>query len=99
MYISYISNILAQWGGYGYGMGPGMGWGYGMGGFGGIIMLVFGVAVIVGIIFLVRWLVISTGASGRSAGSEDSALEILKRRYARGEIEKEEFEEKRKLLT
>jgi putative membrane protein len=99
MYMPYTGSLLAQWGGYGWGMGPGMGWGYGMGGFGGIIMLVFWVAVIVGIIFLVRWLVISTGASGRSAKSEDSALEILKRRYARGEIDKEEFEEKRKLLT
>jgi putative membrane protein len=80
-------------------MGPGMGWGYGMGGFGSIIMLVFWIAVIVGIIFLVRWLLVSTGGSGRSARSEDSALEILKRRYARGEIDKEEFEEKRRLLT
>jgi putative membrane protein len=99
MYTSYISNILAQWGGYGPGMGPGMGWGYGMGGFGSIIMLVFWIAVIVGIIFLVRWLVISTRAGGHSVRSEDSALEILKRRYARGEIDKEEFEEKRRLLT
>jgi putative membrane protein len=80
-------------------MGPGMGWGYGMGGFGSIIMLVFWIAVIVGIIFLVRWLVVSTGGSGRSARSEDSALEILKRRYARGEIDKEEFEEKKRPLT
>jgi putative membrane protein len=80
-------------------MGPGMGWGYGMGGFGSIIMLVFWIAVIVGIIFLVRWLLVSTGGSGRSARSEDSALEILKRRYARGEIDKEEFEEKKRPLT
>jgi putative membrane protein len=80
-------------------MGPGMGWGYGMGGFGSIIMLVFWIAVIVGIIFLVRWLVVSMGSSGRSARSEDSALEILKRRYARGEINKEEFQEKKKDLA
>jgi putative membrane protein len=95
MYISFISSTLAQWGGYGYGMGPGMGWGYGMGGFGNIVMLAFWIAVIVGIIFLVRWLVISTRAGERSARPEDSALEILKRRYARGEINKEEFEGKK----
>jgi putative membrane protein len=99
MYISFISNALAQWGGHGPGMGSGMGWGYGTGVFGNIIMLAFWIAVIVGIIFLVRWLVVSTGRSGHSAKSEDSALEILKRRYAKGEIDKEEFEEKKRLLT
>jgi putative membrane protein len=98
MYMLHGSNILAQWGGYGWGMGPGMGWGYGMGGFSSIIMIAFWVAAIVGVIFLIRWLVVSTGASARSGRSEDSALEILKRRYARGEINKEEFEEKRKDL-
>jgi putative membrane protein len=91
-------NILAQWGGYGWGMGPGMGWSYGTGGFSSIIMVAFWVAAIVGIIFLIRWLVVSTGGSARSGRSEDSALEILKRRYARGEINKEEFEEKKKDL-
>jgi len=30
---------------------------------------------------------------------EDSAIEILKKRYARGEISKEEFEEKKKDLV
>jgi putative membrane protein len=43
--------------------------------------------------------VISTGTGGRGARSEESALEILKRRYARGEINKEEFEEKKKDLA
>ncbi len=93
-------NALAQWRGYGGQMGPGMmGWGYGMGWFWSIIMVVFWVAVIVGIIFLIKWLVISTGAGGRSATSADSPLEILKRRYARGEIDKQEFEEKKKDLA
>jgi putative membrane protein len=96
----FLKDIFVQWRGYGWHMGPGMmGWGYGMGWFWTIIMVVFWIAVIVGIIFLIKWLVISTGAGGRAARLEDSALEILKRRYARGEINKEEFEEKKKDLA
>ena len=94
-----ILSQWGQWGGHGYGMGPGMmGWGYGMGWFGMIFMAVFWIAVIVGIVFLVRWLMLSTGTGSHRAGLEDSALEILKRRYARGEINKEEFVEKKKDL-
>lgn len=99
----FLRDVLVQWRGYeGYGwhMGPGMmGWGYGMGWFGTVIMAVFWVAVIVGIIFLIRWLVVSTHGSAHRGGSEDSPLEILKRRYARGEINKDEFEEKKKDLV
>ncbi len=99
MYIAPFNEILAQWGGHGWGMGPGMmGWGYGTGWFGMIIMAAFWIAIIVGIVFLIRWLVISTRTGGQGASSVDSPLEILKRRYARGEINKEEFEEKKKDL-
>ncbi len=80
-------------------MGPWMmGHGYGMGWFGPILMIAFWIAVIVGIVFLIRWLAFSTRAGGPKAHPEDSALEILKKRYARGEINKEEFEEKKKDL-
>ncbi len=92
-------DAFAQWRSYEWGHGPGMmGWGYGMGWFGMIIMAAFWVAVVVGIVFLIRWLVLSTRASGHKAHAEDSALEILKKRYARGEINKEEFEEKKRDL-
>ena len=95
-------NAWGQWGGGygGYGMGPGMmGWGYGMGWIGMIFMAAFWIAVIVGIVFLIRWLAVSTGSAGKKRGeAEESALEILKKRYARGEIKKEEFEEKKKDL-
>ncbi len=87
--------------GRGYGMGPGMmGWGYGgygMGWFGMIFMAIFWIALLVGVILLIRWLWVSTGKKERGA-SEDSPLEILKRRYARGEINKQEFDEKRQDL-
>lgn len=91
-------DALAQWRGRGYewGHGPGMMGGYGGGWLGSIIMVAFWVAVIVGIVLLIRWLVVST-KSGVS-GAEDSALEILKKRYARGEIDKKEFEQKKKDL-
>jgi len=96
----FLGDIVTQWRGYEWGHGPGMmGWGYGMGWFGMIIMAAFWIAVIVGIIFLIRWLVLSTRASGNKVHLEDSALEILKKRYARGEINKEEFEEKKKDLA
>jgi putative membrane protein len=86
---------LANWGG-GWGHGPGMmGWGM-MGWIGPIMMLVFWAAVVVAVIFLVRWITAST--SGR-AEAEDTALDILKKRYARGEIDKEEFEAKKKDLV
>ena len=94
-----LRDILAQGRGYEWGMGPGMmGWGYGIGWFGPLIMIAFWIAVIVGIVFLIRWLVISTRSTGQRTYHEDSALEILKRRYARGEIGKEEFEEKKRDL-
>jgi putative membrane protein len=98
-FFSSISEALAQWRGYGQGPGPGMmGWGYGMGWSGTILTALFWIAVIVGIIFLIRWLFVSAGAKGHATTFEDSPLEILRRRYARGEINKEEFEGKKRDL-
>jgi putative membrane protein len=100
----YVIDGRAQTGpwmmGPGIGMGPGMmDWESGIGWIWTIIMFAFWIAVIVGVIFLVRWLAITMRTGGQWARSEDSALEILKRRYARGEINKEEFEEKKKDLA
>ena len=61
-------------------------------------MIVFWVAVIAGIIFLIRWLILSARSGTKELSREDSALEILRKRYAQGEINKEEFEEKIKDL-
>ena len=88
-------DALAQWHGYDWGRGRGMMGGYGGGWFGSIIMVVFWIVVIIGIVFLIRWLVQS---GGHGARSEESALEILKKRYARGEIDKKEFEARKKDL-
>ena len=63
--------------------------------FGGIVMMLFWVLVVAGIVALARGLY--TRGSGPDSARE-SPLEILKRRYAKGEIDKAEFEEKRKDL-
>jgi putative membrane protein len=88
------SNAFAQQRGDcgGWGMGPGMMGGWGMGWIGMIFMLVFWVLVIVGLVFLIKWL-IQTTSSGKTDGLKGpKAIDILKERYARGEISKEEFE-------
>ena len=93
-------HILTQWQGYGYGWGmhPGMGWGYGSTLIWDIIMIAFWIAVIVGIVFLIRWLILSTRTGSHTPAHGSSALEILKLRYARGEINKAEFEQVKKDL-
>lgn len=71
------------------------GGGWGMG-FGGPFMVLFWVLVIVVIVVLVKWIVDQSPAGKR--GSDKSALEILRERYARGEIDREEYEQKRRDL-
>lgn len=68
-----------------------MWWGWGLGMF--FMMLLFWGLIIVGLVLGIRWL-ISQAKESRS----DSALEILRQRYARGEINKDEFEAKKKDL-
>jgi putative membrane protein len=66
-----------------------------MGFLGGIFMLVFWGLIIAGLVLLVRWL---WDRAQPGTGAGDAPLEILKRRYARGEIGKEEFERIKKDL-
>lgn len=71
-----------------------MNMGYGSFG-GGILEILFWILIVIGIIYLVKHL-----SRGREKGErkEERAIEILKERYARGEISKEEFEQKKKEL-
>ena len=69
-----------MWDGFGA-----MGWGWI--GLGMVHMLLFWVLVILGIVVLARWL-----ASG-SPEDRQRPLDILKARYARGEITKEQFDD------
>ncbi len=84
-----------QYGGWGM-MGPGMMGGFGWGWFMPIFMIIFWGLVIWGIVALVRGL---SQPGGSDSSKADSALEVLKKRYARGEINKEEYEEKKKDLA
>ena len=79
-------------------MGPGMmGWGYGMGWPWFILMFVFWIAVFAAVVLLIRWLLLST-RTGPDRYREESALDILRKRYARGEINREEYEERKRDL-
>ena len=71
-------------------MGPMMGWAW------LILWLVFLAFLVVGVVYLIRGLG-DRGGSG-SGGSTSSALQILEERFARGEIDRDEFEERRKIL-
>ena len=92
-----VIGAVSGWQGYGYGMmGPGMMGNFGWGGFTGmgIVMVIFWGLVIWCVVAMSRGVGSSccTGVSTQSG----SALEILKKRYAQGEIDKKEFEEKKK---
>jgi putative membrane protein len=69
-----------------------------MWGFGWWWMMIFWIAVIIGLIFLVKWLVEQGRTDRKTSPPEESALDILKKRYAKGEINKEEFEQKKRDL-
>lgn len=71
------------WGNHGWGMG-----------FGWFFMAAFWILVVLGIIYLIKVI----AGDARKGEREETALDILKKRYARGEVNKEEFEEKKKDL-
>jgi len=64
---------------YGWGMGFGSGW---------FTMIIFWVLLILGIVYLVKII----AGSPKKGDKEGTAIDILKKRYAKGEISKEEFD-------
>jgi len=64
---------------YGWGMGFGFGW---------IFTILFWILIILVIVYLIRTIVGGT----KKYEKEETALDILNKRYARGEITREEFE-------
>ncbi len=94
------NTALAQGGRYeDWHMGPGMMGYWGMGWFGGIFMIFFWILILVGLVFLIRWLVQATGKGAHSGQSGSRAMDILKERYARGEIDKAQFEDMKRDLA
>lgn len=87
----------APGGGYGYGYGHPHMWGGGWGGmiFGPLFGILFIAAIAVAIVLVVRAL-----GGGRAArGGGPSPLDILDERFARGEIDREEYEERKRVLS
>ncbi|RLC34007.1 MAG: SHOCT domain-containing protein [Candidatus Nealsonbacteria bacterium] len=62
-------------------------------------MFTFWILIITGIILLVFWLIRRVSYPGKDLYYVDKAIEILKERYARGEINREDFERMKKNLS
>lgn len=78
-----------RWGrGYHHMMGDGM----------GIIMIMFWIVFVGALVLLVSGVINGIRGSRENEDEAPESLEILKRRYARGEIDKDEYEEKRRNL-
>lgn len=73
-----------------------MGWGGGWNGmiFGPLLMILFLALPVAAVVVLIRWF----GGSRGSTSTGQTPLDILRERYARGEIDKDEFEERRRTL-
>jgi len=75
-----------------------MHWYYGGGGWTMmLLMLVFWVLVIAAIVYFVRWAA-GSGSRATPPSANESALEILQKRYARGEISREQYQQLRQDL-
>ncbi len=83
------------WDGRGWMWHHNWGWGFG----GGLGMILFWALIVFLIVLAVRG--VSSGRAERAAPARttDSALQILQERFARGEIDKTEYEERRKVLA
>jgi putative membrane protein len=74
-----------------------MHWGgnFGMGYGGGIFMILFWVVIILGVVYLAK-ILLDGGPAGEK--KNESARELLEKRFARGEISREEFEDSLEVL-
>lgn len=72
------------------------GWAWGHMIFGPLMMVLFWGVIIVAIVFAIRWI---AGKRSDTSGPQKTPIDILRERYARGEIDKEEFEERKRHLS
>lgn len=79
----------------GWMMGGGW-WGPGYGLFHWLLMLLFWILIIAGAVLIVRWLM---DQARTGSAPQETPLEILKKRYAKGEIDKDQFEAMKRDLT
>jgi putative membrane protein len=81
----------------GYGYGPQWGMMGGYGGYGGFGMIIW-IVILIAIVALVVWLVRSPASSGmhHMEPRRSSGLDVLEERYARGEINRDEYLQKKK---
>jgi putative membrane protein len=85
------STAFAQPGG-GYG---GYHMGFGSWFFGPLMMIAVIALIVVVVVLVLRW----SGIDSRPGEPRDRSLDIVKERFARGEIDQSEFEERRSTLT
>jgi putative membrane protein len=83
------TGVMPMWDGHMWGMGDGLGWGLMW-----IVGLLWMVALVAIPVAVIYWLV--GGRPDEEAG--DGALTVLRERYARGEIDDEEYETRRATL-
>jgi putative membrane protein len=77
----------------------GTGWGTGVGGW---LWMIGGLVVVVGLVVLVIWALGATARAGQFDGGRSAdqrtPLDILRERFARGEISEAEFEQAKRIL-
>lgn len=93
-----LTLLLLAYGRYNFGCGEG--WGsmmdFGYFGYGGMFMWMVFIVILVAVVIF--WLVQETRTKADHRLSGETPLDILKRRYAKGEITKDEFEKVKKDL-
>lgn len=73
----------------------GSGWWWGMG-----LWTLAGLALTIGVVVLIVWAVVNVSRRAEAGGRapQQTPLDILRERYARGEITAEEFEQAKRIL-